>query len=151
MKRLSINFQTNKLLADKLSVGSLLPAVAEKKITQKNVKLCVLCGTLNLCENAECWTCRWHGDFSFEEQTISLAWLRLESLYEEVRIGHVTSRKMRALGDFGALRPRSHWQIMADKARSCWQNFQTQRDLRAAQRAERLRSRTLSRPDQLGV
>ena len=151
MKRLSTYFHTNKPLADKLFVGSLLPAPAVKKITQKNVKLCVLCGTLNHCDNAECWTCRWHGDFSHEEQIISLAWLRLESLYEEVRIEHVTSRKMRALGDFGALRPRSHWQILADKVHACWQNFQTQRDLRAAQRTERLRSRPLSRPDQLGV
>src|SRR5665213_2031944 len=111
-----------------------------KTITQATVKLCTLCGTLNHQDNAECWTCRWHGEFSRNKSTISLAWQRLELLYEEVRLEHVTSQKIRALGDFGALSPRSRWQTWADQCRAWWRNFQTQRDLRMAQRASRLRS-----------
>ncbi len=125
--------------------------LAAKTITQETVKLCTLCGTLNHQDNAECWTCRWHGEFSRDEHTISLAWQRLELLYEEVRLEHVTSQKIRALGDFGTFNPRSRRQIWADQCHAWWRNFQTQRDLRMAQRAARLRSRTPSRPDQLGV
>lgn len=93
-----------------------LAAESENKITQKHVKLCTLCGALNYLENAECWTCRWHGAFSCDEQTVALAWQRLELLYEEVRLEHLTSRKMRALGDFGRLRPRSRWQTILNRA-----------------------------------
>lgn len=125
--------------------------MAAKTITQETVKLCTLCGTLNHQDNAECWTCRWHGEFSRDEQTIIFAWQRLELLYEEVRLEHVTSQKMRALGDFGAFNPRSRWQTWADQCRAWWHKFQTQRDLRMAQRAARLRSRILSRPNHLGV
>lgn len=121
------------------------------QISKENVKLCLLCGTLNYWGNAECWTCSWHGEFSRDERTVALAWQRLESRYEEVRLEHITSRKMRTLGDFGAPRPRSRWQTLAEGCRAWWQNFQTQRDLRLAQRLARLRSRTPSRPDQLGV
>ncbi len=124
---------------------------ATKTITQETVKLCTLCGTLNHTGNAECWTCRWHGEFSRDEQTISLAWQRLELLYEEVRLEHVTSQKIWALGDFGGVNPRSRWQVWADHCRAWWSAFQTNRDLRMAQRTARLRSRIASRPDQLGV
>ncbi len=120
-------------------------------ISLKTVKLCTLCGTLNHRENVECWTCSWHGEFSRDERTVALAWKRLESRYEEVRLEHVTARKMRALGDFGTPRPRSRWQTLADGCRTWWQNFQTQRDLREARRFARLRSRAPSRPNHLGV
>jgi len=121
------------------------------QISKETVKLCTLCGTLNHRDNAECWTCRWHGAFSRDERTVTLAWQRLESRYEEVRLEHITARKMRTLGDFGTPRPRSRWQMLADGCRTWWQNFQTQRDLREARRLARLRSRAPSRPDQLGV
>lgn len=120
-------------------------------ISKEIVKLCTLCGTLNHRDNVECWTCSWHGQFSRDERTIALAWQRLESRYEEVRLEHITARKMQSLGDFGAPRPRSHWQTLADGCRTWWHNFQTQRDLRHARRQAALRSRIPSRPDQLGV
>ena len=113
---------------------------ATKAITQATVKLCTLCGTLNHQDNTECWTCCWHGEFSSDEHTIHLAWQRLELLYEEVRLEHVTSQKTWALGDFGAFNPRSRWQVCADHCRAWWSAFQTNRDLRMAQRAARLRS-----------
>ena len=120
-------------------------------VSKEAVKLCALCGTLNHQHNADCWTCGWHGEFSRDAHTISLAWRRLESRYEQVGLEHLTARKVRALGDFGATRPRSRWQTAAEGCRAWWQNFQAQRDLRAAQRQTRLRSQSASRPDQLGV
>ena len=126
-------------------------ASARKTVTKENVKLCALCGTLNHAANAECWTCRWHGGFSHDERTVALAWQRLESQYEEVRLEHVTSQKMRALGDFGAPRSRSYLQTLAEGCRTWWSNFQNQRDLRMAARTARLRSRLPSRTDHLGV
>ena len=120
-------------------------------VSKEAVKLCALCGTLNHQHNADCWTCGWHGEFSRDAHTISLAWQRLESRYEQVGLEHLTARKVRALGDFGTNRPRSHWQTAAESCRIWWQNFQAQRDLRAAQRQTRLRSQSASRPDQLGV
>jgi len=121
------------------------------QVSKKTVKLCTLCGTLNHWDNPECWTCSWRGEFSRDERTVTLAWQRLESRYEEVRMEHVTARNGRTLGDFGALRPRSRWLTLADGCRTWWQNFQTQRDLREARRQARLRLRNPSRPDQLGV
>jgi len=131
-------------MADRFSSQSL-------SVSQETVKLCALCGTLNHQGNADCWTCGWRGEFSRDARTISLAWQRLESRYEQVRMEHLTARKVRALGDFGATRPRSRWQTAAESCRAWWRNFQAQRDLRAAQRQARLRSQSASRPDQLGV
>ena len=81
-------------------------------LTTGDVVLCVLCDALNHRSNAECWVCRWHGSFNRDAMAISVAWRRLEGLYEEVRLEHVTSTKLLALGDFGStLRPRG-WQAL---------------------------------------
>ncbi|MGI4792089.1 MAG: hypothetical protein ACRYFS_24975 [Janthinobacterium lividum] len=121
------------------------------KVSQKNVKLCELCGTLNLESNKECWTCRWYGSFSRDEQVISLAWQRLETLFEEVRAEHVTARRSLSVGDFGAARPVSLRHRIFSNIAAWWQRFQDQRDLRMAQREARLHSRMPTPPDQLGV
>ena len=117
----------------------------------KTVKLCEFCGTLNLETNKECWTCRWSGIFSRDPQTITLAWQRLTAQYEEVRIEHVTGRRTRPVGDFGAARPVSGPRKFTQALAAWWQRFLDARDLRMAQRLARLRSRTPSPPDQLGV
>ena len=121
------------------------------QVSKETVKLCALCGTLNHRDNAECWTCRWGGEFSRDARTVALAWERLETRYEEVRMEHVTALKMRTLGDFGAPRPRSRWQTLSEGCRTWWGDFQAKRDLRLAQRQARLRPHSPSRPDQLGV
>jgi hypothetical protein len=126
------------------------------KISPNQVKICVLCGTLNHQSNGECWTCRWHGDFSRDEVTLQMAWQRLETLYEEVRLEHVTSSKMRAMGEFGTLEPVPAWRNLFGALQGWWERFQAGRDLRSAQRATRLHSRSHSSrtptpPDQLGV
>ena len=133
-----------------LTTKEILAAPSAKTLTQEDAKLCLLCGTLNHRDNVECWTCRWHGGFDREPGLVGLAWQRLESQYEEVRLEHLTSRKMRALGDFGALRPRSQWQTLVDNCRARWAQFQAQRDLRMAKRRASLRSQS-SRSSGLGV
>jgi len=120
-------------------------------LSERTVKLCELCGTLNLETNKECWTCRWSGSFSQDTQTVSLAWKRLMTQYEEVRIEHVTGRRTRPLGDFGAVRPASGPRRLTQALAAWWQRFLDARDLRMAQRRARLRSHTPSPPDQLGV
>ena len=120
------------------------------KVSQTDVKLCELCGTLNLEHNKECWTCRWHGGFSRETQTVSLAWQRLETQFEEVRIEHVTARRGSIVGDFGAARPASFPQRLCAAFAARWQRFQDQRVLRAAQHQAR-RSQMPSPPDQLSI
>ncbi len=126
-------------------------AAPTKPVGKQTVKICLLCGTLNHEANAECWTCRWHGQFSQDAHTIDLAWKRLETLYEEVRLEHVTSHKLLTLGDFGAVRPSKGWQAALHACRVWWQRFQTRRDLQSAQREARLRSRNRTRPNELGV
>ena len=121
------------------------------KISPKDVKLCELCGTLNLESNKECWTCRWHGGFSRDEKTVALAWQRLETLYEEVRIEHVTARRSVTFGDFGTAYPVSLQRKISAKIAGWWQRFLAGRDLRMAQRQARLHSHMPSPPDHLGV
>jgi len=124
-----------------MNIGS---NIKTNRIVKKtDVKLCALCGTLNHTGNSECYTCGWHGVFSKEPQTIELAWLRLDSLYEEVRMEHVTSKRMRVVGDFGTARPVSFFSRLTMRIASAWDRFQTQRDLRSAQRAGSLRSRII--------
>ncbi len=120
-------------------------------LSPKTVKLCELCGTLNLVTNKECWTCRWFGSFSQDPKTISLAWQRLETRYEEVRIEHVTGRRAAPVGDFGTARPASGPRKLTAALASWWQRFLDARDLRMAQRQARLQSRMPSPPDQLSI
>ena len=127
------------------------PQKSKGAVTKADVKICALCGALNHEENAECFTCAWHGDFIRDPRTLDLAWQRLESLYEEIRREHVTARRRSALGDFGAPRPSPFLSRLAARISAAWERFQTQRDLRMAQRAAALKSRIPSRPDQLGV
>ena len=122
-----------------------------KKLTPESVKLCALCGALNHKDNGECWTCRWHGAFLADAALLALAWQRLEHQFEEVRMEHVTARLLPALDERGAPCPVSGWEKMTARCRASWASFQTVRDLRMAQRDARLRSRSMSRPDSLGV
>ena len=117
-----------------------------KQLTQDSVKLCALCGALNHKNNGECWTCRWHGAFLEDPSLRAMAWQRLEHQFEEVRLEHVTSRRLPALDERGAPCPVSVWGKMAARCRAAWASFQTARDLRMAQRDARLRSRPVSRP-----
>ena len=93
-------------------------------LSPNTVKLCELCGTLNLDTNKECWTCSWYGGFSRDAKTIALAWQRLEVRYEGVRIEHVTGRRTRPVGDFGSVRPPSGPRKLASALTAWWHRFQ---------------------------
>ena len=122
------------------------------KVSQKDVKLCELCGTLNLEHNKECWTCRWRGSFSRDERTVELAWQRLETQYEEVRMEHVTARRNSPLGDFGAARSASLPQKAFAALAAGWRRFLDQRDLRASRhQARRQQPQMPTPPDQLSI
>ena len=128
-----------------------MPGQISPTLSRKNVKLCELCGTLNLEQNKECWTCRWQGGFSRDERTIALAWQRLELQFEEVRIEHVTVRRTFQIGDFGAARPASFPQRLVAAAASSWQHLVDRYALRQAQRQARQQSQMPSPPDQLSI
>lgn len=121
------------------------------KLTQDDVKICTLCGTLNHRANAECWACRWHGAFSDDARTVALAWQRLEVRYEGVRHEHVLARRVPALGHFGTPRHATPWQRIAGRCGAYWQGFLNGRDLRAARRENGLKKRQGSHPDGLEV
>ena len=121
------------------------------QVTPSRVKLCELCATLNFEDNKECWTCRWRGGFSRDPQMIALAWQRLETQYEEVRLEHVTARRASVVDDFGKTRPAEFPQQVLLTLGALWQRFVDRRDLRQAQRQARLQSRMPSPPDQLSI
>src|SRR5688500_3108379 len=50
---------------------------AKRKLPTENLKCCPLCGVLNAKQNAECFVCRWHGDFDHSPRLIEE---RLEEL-----------------------------------------------------------------------
>ncbi len=128
-----------------------MPGQIRPTISRNQVKLCDLCGTLNLDTNKECWTCRWHGGFSRDEQTIAFAWQRIETQYEEVRAEHVTARRTFQIGDFGAARPAAFPQRIIAAATAFWQRLADRCALRQAQRQARHESRMPSPPDQLSI
>ena len=115
-----------------------------KNLTLDSVKLCALCGALNHKNNGECWTCRWHGAFLEDRSLLTLAWQRLESQFEEVRMEHVTSHRLPALDERGAPCAVSGWGKVTVRCQNAWANFQSARDLRTAQREARLRSQSAS-------
>lgn len=117
-----------------------------KKMTLDSVKLCALCGALNHKNNGECWTCRWHGAFLEDLSLRAMAWQRLEHQFEEVRMEHVTSRRLPALDEWGAPCAVSGWGKLKASCQKAWTSFHTARDLRMAQRDARLRSRSASKP-----
>lgn len=120
-------------------------------VKKTEVKLCTLCGTLNYEGNRDCFICGWHGSFSLDQPMIDLAWKRFESLYEEIRSEHITAKLQRPVGDFGTDRPASLLEQVTEKITGAWERFQTQRDLRMAQRAAGLKLGIPSKPDHLGV
>ena len=117
------------------------------EVSRSRVKLCELCGTLNLEDNKECWTCRWRGCFSYDQKTIALAWQRLETQYEEVRLEHLTPRRALVVDDFGKTHPAQFPQQVAWTLAAFWRRFMNRRDLHQA----RLQSRMPSPPDHLSI
>lgn len=43
--------------------GRHLDILPHRRLPVENLKCCPLCGVLNAARNAECFVCRWHGEF----------------------------------------------------------------------------------------
>lgn len=80
------------------------------EVSPADVKLCDLCGTLNYKANSECFTCGWKGSFCRDAAALEIAWLRLSTEFESVRLEHVMARRTAVLGHFGQARQETRWQ-----------------------------------------
>lgn len=105
-------------------------------VTEKDVKLCALCGALNYNRNSECYTCGWRGVFDRNEAMIHLAWVRLYDQFECVEMEHVTGKRSFLLGEFGHDGPvkyqaKNRW---TEWITNIWRGFLARRDARAASR-----------------
>jgi len=49
-----------------------------------DLKICDLCGALNLAQNTECFVCRWHGRFERRQEIVKLALEVVERKYGRV-------------------------------------------------------------------
>ena len=81
-----------------------------QSITEKDVKLCELCGALNYNRNSECYICGWRGAFSSDGALVHMAMNRLYDQFECVEMAHITGKKTSLLADFGSdirVNPRS--------------------------------------------
>lgn len=59
-------------------------------ISRADVKVCGLCGSLNLRGNRECFVCGWAGAFMGEAASVEAAWRGLEAEAGSVRCEHVS-------------------------------------------------------------
>ena len=49
--------------------------------TEKDFKVCDLCGALNRAENNECFVCGWYGSFHTDPDTVRQAMMEFEERY----------------------------------------------------------------------
>lgn len=69
-------------------------------VSWADVKVCALCGSLNLRDNRECFTCAWSGAFEDNPASIATAWERLEAEQGPVRREHVSGGSTSAWSGF---------------------------------------------------
>lgn len=70
--------------------GTMKRARCGESISRADVKICELCGTLNLRGSAECFTCGWSGAFERESALIDAAWRSMEAEYGPLQREHVS-------------------------------------------------------------
>ncbi|HVX57975.1 MAG TPA: hypothetical protein VHA37_09725 [Candidatus Saccharimonadales bacterium] len=74
---------------------------AQSLVTEADVKLCALCGTLNHVKNVECYTCGWRGVFDRDSRLVHIAWERLYSQFETVQQCHVSATRSFSVDELG--------------------------------------------------
>jgi hypothetical protein len=126
------------------------PGGSRKVVSEKDVKLCALCGALNHQKNAECFTCGWRGVFDQDESTIHMAWQRILDQYERVDLEHITGSRNYAIGELGSFKSVSRAKTLSGRIRAWWVGVMARRDARAAERERHLRP-TAYPPNELGV
>lgn len=61
---------------------------------ENNLKICDLCGALNLTNNAECFVCGWHGRFETKPEVIRVAIELAERRYGRLESHLVTNARV---------------------------------------------------------
>ena len=93
---------------------------AQSLVSEDDVKLCALCGTLNHKKNNECCTCGWRGAFDRDGHLVHLAWLRLYEEFEIVQMCHVASTKTFTVGEFGVPVKTGRMRSWSNRIRDWW-------------------------------
>ncbi|MEO7717677.1 MAG: hypothetical protein ABIY70_15875 [Capsulimonas sp.] len=120
------------------------------QVTEKDVKLCCLCGALNHMKNSDCFTCGWRGAFDNDPAMIHLAWERLYDQFERVEPQHIGMNRHAPLGDFGVVSQRRSTQALTARISGWWRRIMAERDDRAALREAKLKAQHFP-PNELGV
>ena len=126
------------------------PGNPRRMVSEKDVKLCALCGALNHRKNTECFTCGWRGVFEREPSTVHLAWQRLYDEFECVDMEHITGSHSLPLNELGVLKAAPVSRRWTVKVRDWWRNVLAKRDARAEER-ERPYRQQAGPPNGLGV
>lgn len=105
--------------------------LSKQHVTEKDLKICDLCSTLNSKDNNECFTCGWQGAFCYDAQLIHLAWQRLHSEYQSVCMQHVTGSRNSVLTEYGIRHSQNPLQSLRGRLSQWWKG------LHAARMAER--------------
>jgi hypothetical protein len=126
------------------------PGRPHRTVSEKEVKLCALCGALNYQKNAECFTCGWRGVFEHSEATLHMAWQRIYDQYECVEMEHITGTRSYSISEFGKFSKSAGGTGLSTRIRAWWQGVIARRDARAAERERHLRPQAFP-PNELGV
>src|SRR5258706_2928251 len=62
----------------------------EDALLETDLKICDLCGSLNLNDNHECFVCGWHGRFETRTDIIRIAMDLMKTKHGELRMDLVT-------------------------------------------------------------
>ena len=126
------------------------PGGSRRAVSEKEVKLCALCGALNFNKNAECFTCGWRGVFEEDESTIHMAWQRIFDQFESVELEHITGSRTYTVGELGAFTGVAKNTTVGSRIKAWWRGMMARRDARAAERERHLRPQAYP-PNELGV
>jgi hypothetical protein len=74
-----------------------------------DLKICDLCGALNLASNGECFVCRWRGHFDCRPEVVTLAMELLERQHGRIELPLISDRV--TLGPLQ--RPSLRWRVGA--------------------------------------
>lgn len=118
-------------------------------VSEKDVKLCALCGTLNHERNPECFTCGWRGQFEHDSETIHLAWQRLYDEFESVEVEHITGSRTFALNELGVMAKKPVSKRISVRIREWWQRLFARPEVPASPRVP-INQRAFP-PNELGV
>ena len=75
-------------------------------IHESDLKICDLCGALNLAENGECFVCGWHGHFDTSPRVIRIAMELVRRKYGALDADSLSDHHIHAVATSPSLRWR---------------------------------------------